>query len=208
MSEWSADVDSGGSADGPDRDLFRPKSGPTALLGHDPRDHGGLMTNPTDPLRQEHRQIRARLSTLRVLADNVDEMPAAEASRELRSALAFLEDGLLPHALAEDGVLYPAVALAMGASQATATMSRDHLEIARLVGQLRHLSQRFRANATKRVRRDLRRVLYSLYAVVSLHLDKEDEVYLPLLDGYLSDESARELFAEVEHAMHTPRRAS
>jgi iron-sulfur cluster repair protein YtfE (RIC family) len=166
------------------------------------------MTTPTDPLRQEHRHIRARLSSLRSLADSIDDMPAPDAARELRNALAFLEDGLLPHALAEDGVLYPAVALAMGASQATATMSRDHLEIARLVGQLRHLSRRFAGSSTKRVRRDLCRILYSLDAVVSLHLDKEDEVYLPLLDAYLSDEAASELFAEVEHAMQKPRRVS
>lgn len=166
------------------------------------------MTTPTDPLRQEHRQIRTRLSSLQSLADNIGEMPPPDVSRELHSSLAFLERSLLPHALAEDGVLYPAVALAMGASQATETMSRDHLEIARLVAQLRYLGGRFEESPSKRLRRDLRRVLYSLYAIVSLHLDKEDEVYLPLLDTYLSDDAARGLFADVEHAMHIPPRAS
>lgn len=166
------------------------------------------MTTPTDPLRQEHRQIRPRLAALRALADSIDRMEVADLARELRATLAFLEDGLLPHALAEDSVLYPAVAAAMGSSQATATMSRDHLEIARQVAQLKHLSHRFRMQPSTRIRRDLRRVLYEIAAVVSLHLDKEEEVYLPLLDTYLSEEAAHDLFAEFDHATHAPRRVS
>ena len=166
------------------------------------------MTTPTDPLREEHREIRVHLSALLSLADSIDTMPVGDAVRELRRAVAFVEGGLLPHALAEDGVLYPAVALAMGASQATATMSRDHLEIARLAGQLSHLSHRFRTNPSRHVRRDLARVLYSLHAIVALHLDKEDEVYLPLLDKFLTEDAAQQLFADVEHATHRPRRVS
>jgi len=37
----------------------------------------------------------------------------------------------LPHARAEDEVLYPVVEEILGATGATATMSRDHVEIAR-----------------------------------------------------------------------------
>ena len=143
-----------------------------------------------------------------MLADSIDTAPAADLTRELRSMVRFLEEGLLAHALAEDSVLYPAVAVAMGSSQATATMSRDHLEIARLVAQLRHLSERFRQQPTKRLRRDVRRLLYELAAIVSLHLDKEEEIYLPLLDTYLTEEAADRLFADLEFATHAPRRVS
>jgi len=36
----------------------------------------------------------------------------------------------------------------------------------------------------------LRRVLYGLYAVVTVHFAKEEEVYLPILDARLTREEA------------------
>ena len=169
------------------------------------------MRGATEPLRREHRELRPHLGALRALADHIDDLPAHEIHRQLAEALAFLETELLPHAVAEDGALYPAVAAAMGAPAATATMTRDHLEIARLVEQLAYLAGRFHQEATKRLRRDVRRVLYALDAIVTLHLDKEEEIYLPLLDEFLTEEAATELFASLHHIARStasPRRAS
>jgi iron-sulfur cluster repair protein YtfE (RIC family) len=162
---------------------------------------------PTAGLREEHQRLRTRLASMRALADHFDEVPADEVVDQLGSALTFLEESLVPFGLAEEGLLYPAVALAMGASQATATMSRDHLEIIRMTEQLRHLVTRFRHQESPRLRRDLRRVLIGIDAVAELHLDKEEEIYLPLLDADLTDEAAAELVAQVLAAAEraTPR---
>jgi iron-sulfur cluster repair protein YtfE (RIC family) len=46
----------------------------------------------------------------------------------------------------------------------------------------------------------LRRVLYGLYAVIKLHLAKEEEIYLPLLDSKLTAEEAKAMFAAMEAA--------
>lgn len=44
----------------------------------------------------------------------------------------------------------------------------------------------------------LRCVLYSLFALVTVHLVKEEEVYLPLLDAHLTVDKAQRLFEAME----------
>jgi iron-sulfur cluster repair protein YtfE (RIC family) len=46
----------------------------------------------------------------------------------------------------------------------------------------------------------LRRVLYSLYALLKLHFAKEEEIYLPLLDIKLTAEEAHSMFEKMEAA--------
>jgi hypothetical protein len=48
--------------------------------------------------------------------------------------------------------------------------------------------------------RELRRVLYGLFALVELHFAKEEEVYLPILDANLTAEQAADLFHKMEAA--------
>ncbi len=48
----------------------------------------------------------------------------------------------------------------------------------------------------------LRRVLYGLHAVVSLHFAKEEEVYLPILEARLTPHEADTMFAAMEAAAH------
>ena len=137
---------------------------------------------------------------MRRLADRIDDLSAADLGEALTHVLSFLEDFVLPHTIAEEGVLYPAVALAMGSSQATATMSRDHLEIARRTSQLRYLIKQCRRQGSRRVHRDIRRTLYAIDAITSLHLDEEEEIYLPLLEGFLTDRAAADLMASFHQA--------
>jgi hypothetical protein len=66
-------------------------------------------------------------------------------------------------------------------------MARAHLEIdhltrclADLVGELKEKPDANGALEAETLA-DLRRVLYGLHAVVTLHLAQEDELYLPLL---------------------------
>jgi hypothetical protein len=88
-----------------------------------------------DPLRTEHAQLLPQLEALPAAAiateGREDEVLAA-----LDAALAFLRESLIPHARAEDAVLYPRVEQVMHAPGATATMSRDHLEVVRLTAAL------------------------------------------------------------------------
>ncbi len=161
------------------------------------------MASLTQPLRDEHAELYPHVEILRSAGDAVYESLTTSAHAKIEEAYNFLTRDLLPHAQAEEKALYPVVQKAMGAAQATATMSRDHVEVARLteeLGTLRvHKSQ---LTITSIQAMALRRVLYGLYAVVKLHFTKEEEVYLPLLDAKLSADEARTMFENMEAAAH------
>ena len=136
---------------------------------------------------------------LRADLDPVDPRPRRP------NGLALLDDGLVPHARAEEETLYPTVELVMGSPGATAGMRRDHVEIARMADALRFLQLRLQHNPTRETIEALRRLLYGLYAVVMLHFAKEEELYLPLLDRELRGEAlARLLRGMQERSLGEP----
>lgn len=104
----------------------------------------------------------------------------------------FLQQHLLIHAGAEDRVLYPQVAELLGAPRATATMLRDHVEVERLTAELASTSP------TDRV--TIARLAYGLYALVSLHFAKEEEIYLELMDAAMSAAAVVALYERMEAA--------
>ena len=154
-----------------------------------------IHTTVTGPFRAEHAH----------LAPHVDRLAeAGDLQADADAAYRFLTAHLIPHAHAEDEVLYPVVDRLLGAdgeTRATDTMRRDHLEVARLTEELGVLRERLHAGAPVE-ERELRRVLYGLYAVVKLHFAKEEEVYLPLLDRELTADEAQALFERMESAGH------
>ncbi len=162
------------------------------------------MATPTQPLRDEHKELWPHVEVLRTTADAVGEAPAELLQRGVDEVYAFLAHHLIPHAQAEEAALYPVVQQAMGAPQATATMSRDHVEVGRLADELAGLRAQLGAAAPSPAQaKALRRVLYGLYALLTVHFAKEEEVYLPLLDQRLSAAEAAAMFERMEAAART-----
>ncbi len=167
-------------------------------------------TSLLQPLREEHRELLPRIQELRTMADLLDTAPVQEAECMVDDAAGFLQSQLAPHAAAEEAVLYPAVEEAMGApgTGITDTMSRDHVEVMRLIGELEIAKSRLAAEGSSEpVRRELRRILYGLHAVVGLHFAKEEEVYVPVLEKWLTPDRAERLFADLERAADRARAA-
>ncbi len=161
------------------------------------------MASITQPLRDEHKELFPQVETLRQAGDAVNESLTSSAHAKIEEAYQFLTHHLLPHAQAEEKALYPVVQRVMGAPQATATMSRDHLEVERLTEELGTLRvHRSQLTVTTIQAQALRRVLYGLYTLVKVHFAKEEEVYLPLLDEKLSAKEAHEMFENMEAAAH------
>ena len=160
----------------------------------------------TEPLRAEHRHLLPHVDQLASVGDAVGVEAPADLLAEADNAYEFLTAHLIPHAAAEDDVLYPEVDRLIGVGEgtgATDTMRRDHLEVARLTERLGQVRDRARESAlAPQDERELRRVLYGLYAVVSLHFAKEEEVYLPLLDRELTRAEAQALFERMAGAGH------
>jgi iron-sulfur cluster repair protein YtfE (RIC family) len=154
-----------------------------------------------DPLRTEHAELLPRLEALPVAAiaaeGSEDEVLAA-----LDTALVFLRESLIPHAQAEDAVLYPRVEQVMQAPGATATMSRDHVEVVRLTADLERVRDSLQGAPDPDQRRELQRILYGLYAIIRLHFAKEEELYLPLLDAGLGSAEAAEMFRAMHESPH------
>lgn len=157
------------------------------------------MVTPTQPLRDEHKELLPHIETLRTLADSIEEVPIESLRRGVDEAYDFLRHHLVPHAQAEDAALYPIVGRVMGAPEATATMSRDHVEVGRLTEELGSLREKLRRpSVDTATTKGLRRVLYGLYALVKVHFAKEEELYLPLLDARISAQEAFMVFHAME----------
>src|SRR4030042_5197040 len=95
------------------------------------------MDRITQPLRDEHKDLFPHVESLRLAADAVSGLALTpETLTLIDEAHNFLIHHLIPHAEAEDKALYPVVQKVMGAPKATATMSRDHVEVGTLTGEL------------------------------------------------------------------------
>jgi iron-sulfur cluster repair protein YtfE (RIC family) len=155
----------------------------------------------TQPLRDEHQELLPYVEQLRTVADGVGSAAVDSLRLGIDEVYEFLSRHLMPHAQAEESALYPVVQRVMGAPEATATMSRDHVEISRLTDDLGVLRTDLAgAPSDTALAPELRRVLYGLYTLVKVHFAKEEEVYLPLLDARLSEAEADDLFASMGHA--------
>ncbi len=159
------------------------------------------MTSATEPLREEHRELLPHVDALRVVADGIGHFSADQLRSEVDAILDFLNHHLIPHAEAEERVLYPMVGKVLGAPRATATMSRDHVEVGRLAAELNQLrTQIGQPQVEATVSCDLRRVLYGLHALLQVHFAKEEEIYLPLLDAALTPDVTATMFEQMEAA--------
>lgn len=169
----------------------------------------------TQPLREEHAELLPYIEELRTTADavGVESLPTVRAGVE--EVYDFLTHHLIPHAEAEDAVLYPAVAKLIGAGEpiagleglaatpTTGTMSREHVVVGGLVQELAALRAGLEgATLGPPTAAALRRILYGLYTLVKTHFDNEEAIYLPLIDAKLSPEQGHELFESMEEAAH------
>ena len=158
---------------------------------------------PTEALRAEHRELLPHLRALDTAANEVDQWNRDDAIRVLGDIVAFLRSHLVPHATAEERVLYPAVEEAMAAPGATATMRADHAEIVLRINRLADtagaIEQRWPDAA---LARDLAHQLVGLSAILLLHFREEEDVLLPVLDAALDAEQATALFARMGEVAH------
>ena len=159
------------------------------------------MTTLTQPLRDEHKELFPHIESLKNAGLAVHGTLSQASMDLIDEAYAFLSTHLLPHAHAEEVALYPVVQKVMGTPYGTATMSRDHVEVERLTRELSALREQLSPTEIGAAKaNELKRVLYGLYTLVKVHFDKEEEVYLPLLDANLTAEDARAMFEAMEAA--------
>jgi iron-sulfur cluster repair protein YtfE (RIC family) len=156
------------------------------------------MKNLTQPLRDEHKDLIPHIERILEVADSIPNAPVETIRERVKEVYEFLAYHLVPHAQAEDAALYPVVQRALGSPDATRTMTRDHVEVGRYIEELSLLKESISQQNFKA----LQRVLYGVYALVKVHFAKEEEVYLPILESWLTPEQAAEMFEKMENAAH------
>lgn len=135
--------------------------------------------DPARLIREEHVGLLQELGRLDHLAESDPDLKSDHLGAALRAAAAFFKRELLPHAEAEERLVYPAVERVLRAEGGgTQSMTLDHRRIRELVLELEQAASEPRGEFVPAA---ALRALVSLLAVVHLHLDKEEQDYLPRL---------------------------
>jgi iron-sulfur cluster repair protein YtfE (RIC family) len=152
------------------------------------------MSFPTQPFRDEHAELLVHIDQIRQVARELGRVSPEERRTMVTRVLGFLRGTLLPHAEAEEAVLYPEWARLVGAPDASAPMIHDHQAIASYTNELGHAD----VEDLERVRE----LLYGLHALISVHFRKEEDLQLPLLDAHpeVAEEILKRMSAHAHHA--------
>ena len=142
---------------------------------------------PTEPFRHEHEQLLEHIEHLGYAAREIPRLSEQERGELRKRILGFLRGTLLPHARAEEEILYPAWAELVGFPDAAVPMVHDHEAI---VARVERLEAADLSDVDT-----LQELLYGLHALISVHFRKEEDLQLPAFDA------APEVAAEVLERM-------
>lgn len=160
------------------------------------------MSTLSDAMRGHHREMAEHL------AAQAAALEGGPAVGDPEALLAFLEGELMPHAAGEERHLYPVVdPLVAQHGQPTATMTVDHEYIGDYVRQIGEITRTMRAgDAEQRAALwpRLVRLVTQLDGLFAVHLAKEERVYLPLLDQYVSPEGQRQILERMHEEPAAP----
>jgi soluble P-type ATPase len=151
---------------------------------------GGLVVAPSDEARalaqsraRAHQSLRPRVGELATLAGRLDSIPPVVARAQLETLREMLASELLPHEREEQATAYPVIEAMLGDEDPTGPLVRTHHEIQRLTRLFTRLVAQLPAEGPRiEDLHDLRRVLYGLHAILTLHFGQEDELY-SMLEG-------------------------
>ena len=146
---------------------------------------------PTEPFRREHEELKVHIDHVAQAARELPRLSPEERETVVERILGFLRDTLVPHARAEEEVLYPEWARLLGFPDAAAPMVHDHEAIVA------------RIDALERADADdvdtLQELLYGLHALIAVHFSKEEDLQLPVFDA-----APREVTEAVLDRMEAP----
>jgi hemerythrin-like domain-containing protein len=125
--------------------------------------------------RIAHEDIRVRTEALRRAARDIPHMAYADRAAARDAVVDFLRRDVEPHTRLDERLLYPEVADRLGAPLATASMAYDHLAIRQWIADLEEADP---ANPDY-----LQELLYGLDALMRVHIWKENELYLPVIES-------------------------
>ncbi|HET9740173.1 MAG TPA: hemerythrin domain-containing protein [Solirubrobacteraceae bacterium] len=130
---------------------------------------------PTEPFRNEHEELLEHIEHIAAAARELPRLSDEERDALRGRILGFLRGTLIPHAKAEEEVLYPEWSKLLGFADAAAPMIHDHEAI---VARIERLERADIHDVDS-----LQELLYGLYALISVHFRKEEDLQLPAFDA-------------------------
>ena len=154
------------------------------------------MSKVTQAFREHHRELANQLSKY------ATSFAQGASMADAQGFATFLKTELVPHAAGEEAQLYPMMdEIVRAHGKPTATMSIDHEYIQNYVAQIDATAMAL-ASATPGSQNALYAKLaqlgLQLNAIFEMHLAKEERVYLPLFEQYVSGDAQQ----RVLDAMH------
>jgi uncharacterized protein (DUF2249 family)/hemerythrin-like domain-containing protein len=155
-------------------------------------------TTVGEAIHNHHQEI------LKTLTGHVEAIVSDDKGADPGALVTFLKGDLLPHARGEEAYLYPAVdPLVKAHGKATATMEVDHEFISGYINSIDQTVAALRsASAAEEsaLKATLQRLCLQLEAVLALHLEKEERVYVPIFTRYLPEEEQRRVLDGMHEA--------
>ena len=145
---------------------------------------------PTEPFREEHAELIEHIEHLAAAAREMPSLSDEEREVLRDRVLGFLRGTLIPHALAEEQILYPEWAKLVGFADAAVPMVHDHEAIVARINRL--------ADTDVTDVDQLQELLYGLHALISVHFRKEEDIQLPAFDA--NPEVAERVLVEMGEA--------
>jgi hemerythrin-like domain-containing protein len=150
---------------------------------------------------EHHERIREHVDRLPELADMLEQRPPPdEFGPRFAKEYDFMTGTLWPHVEVVEANVYPELERLMQNRHSMAPMRREHEELGRLIESMGSYMDRVEAghlNPTDAL--GLRRLIIQFYALVKTHVGEEQE-YLRVLEGNLSDEEQDMVASHMEHA--------
>lgn len=129
-------------------------------------------------LASAHRSLHPQVGELAALASRLESLQGSDARAQLVRMRDTLEKELLPHELDEQETAYPILGKILEEEDPTGPLIQTHHEIRRLTRLFGRLVAQLPAEGPRpEDLRDLRRALYGLHAILTLHFAQEDELY-------------------------------
>lgn len=129
----------------------------------------------SEPFRREHEELLTRIEHIGQAAREVPRLGTEEREALVGRILEFLRGTLVPHAKAEEEVLYPEWTKLVGYDGAAVPLVHDHEAI---VARIERLEQAEVDDVDT-----VQELLYGLYTLISVHLRKEEDIQLPDFDA-------------------------
>lgn len=123
-----------------------------------------------------HAELRVHVGDFLVVAHDLPRLDPDERIEVLERTVVFLADMLLPHALVEERVLYPEACRLVGGPDESGQVAHDRADVRRFIRDI--------VDADPREVGKLQELLYSLYLMLNFHLQREEDLYMRLIQSH------------------------